>query len=153
MVDLHCHILPGLDDGAATVEESWEMVQSAVDDGITHVVVTPHSNNAYSFDYVRVHDLRYQLQSKVGERLTIATGCDFHLSPENLEALRKDGRRFCINPRNYLLVEFNEYSIPPVMDQILHDILLAGFRPIITHPERNAILRVQEERLTKWVRL
>ena len=153
MVDVHCHILPGLDDGASDMEIALAMAESAIADGITHVVATPHSSNEYSFDYARVRELRQELQGRIGGRLTLATGCDFHLNPENLEALRVDAPRFCINQRDYLLVEFNEYSIPPAMDQTLHEIQLLGLRPVITHPERNAILRLQTERLRKWVRL
>jgi protein-tyrosine phosphatase len=67
--------------------------------------------------------------------------------------LRADAAQFCINQHDYLLVEFNEISIPPAMDDTLHALQLKGLRPIITHPERNAILRRQPERLTKWVRL
>ncbi len=152
MVDLHCHILPGLDDGAATMEESAAMAESAIADGITHVVATPHSNSKYFFDFARVRRLRDELQTKAGERLKIATGCDFHLNPENLESLRKDARQYCINQRDFLLVEFNEFSIPPSMDQALHVIQLAGVQPVITHPERNAILRSRPERLKKWIR-
>jgi protein-tyrosine phosphatase len=153
MVDVHCHILPGLDDGPENVEISLAMAEAAIADGITHVVATPHSSNEHSFDYARVRALRAELQEKIGDRLILATGCDFHLSPENLDALREDARRFCINQHDYLLVEFNEYSIPPSMDQTLHEIQLLGLRPVITHPERNAILRLQTERLAKWVRL
>jgi protein-tyrosine phosphatase len=153
MVDLHCHILPGLDDGPESIDVALAMAESAIADGITHVVATPHSNSEYYFDFARVRELRDELQAKIGERLTLATGCDFHLSPENLDALRKDARPFCINQRDYLLVEFNEYSIPPAMDQTLHEIQLLGLRPVITHPERNAILRQQTERLAKWVQL
>jgi len=152
MVDLHCHILPGIDDGASTMEVSVAMAESAIADGITHVVATPHSNNEYLFDFSHVRALRDELQSKVGDRLKIATGCDFHLSPENLGALRKNSSQYCINDRDYLLVEFNEFSIPPAMDQTLHAIQLAGMRPIVTHPERNGILRANPERLKKWVR-
>ena len=50
MVDIHCHILPGLDDGAETMEQSVEMAEMAIEDGITHVVATPHSNGEYRFD-------------------------------------------------------------------------------------------------------
>jgi protein-tyrosine phosphatase len=153
MVDLHCHILPGIDDGPESVDVALEMAESAIADGITHVVATPHASSRHRFDYARVRALREELQSKIGSRLTLATGCDFHLSPENLEALRADSPPYCINQKDYLLVEFNEYSIPPYMDQTLHEIQLLGVRPIITHPERNAILRVQTERLAKWVRL
>jgi protein-tyrosine phosphatase len=65
--------------------------------------------------------------------------------------LRKNSSIYCINQLDYLLVEFNEISIPPAMDQTLHEIQLAGLRPIITHPERNSILRKRPERLKKWV--
>jgi len=152
MVDLHCHILPGLDDGPANMEESMAMAESAVADGITHVVATPHSSNEYFFGFAHVRQLRDELQAKIGDRLKIATGCDFHLNPENLESLRKDARQYCINQRDFLLVEFNEFSIPPAMDQTLHVIQLAGVQPVITHPERNGILRSRPERLKKWVR-
>lgn len=153
MVDVHCHILPGLDDGPEDIETSLAMAESAIADGITHVVATPHSSSAYSFDYPRVRELREQLQTILGDRLILATGCDFHLNPENLNALGEDAPRFCINQRDYLLVEFNEFSIPPAMDQTLHEIQLLGLRPVITHPERNCILRLQTDRLAKWVRL
>jgi len=153
MVDVHCHILPGLDDGPESMDEALVMAESAIADGITHVVATPHSSSEFPFDYPRVQKLRERLQTEIGDRLTLATGCDFHLSPENLDALREDAPRFCINQRDYLLVEFNEISIPPSMDQILHDLQLMGLRPVITHPERNAILRRQPDRLAKWARL
>ena len=152
MVDLHCHILPGIDDGPETMETSLAMAETAVADGITHVVATPHSSNEHFFDFATVQKLRDELQVRIGSRLTLATGCDFHLSPENLAELRKDAPRFCINQRDYLLVEFNEFSIPPSMDQALHDLQLAGLHPIITHPERNGILRRQPDRLKQWVR-
>jgi len=152
MVDLHCHILPGIDDGPDTLEESMAMAESAIADGITHVVATPHSSNKYFFDFATVRRLRDELQSKIGGALKLATGCDFHLNPENLESLRVDASPYCINQRDYLLVEFNEISIPPALDQTLHEIQLAGLRLVVTHPERNSILRAHPERLKKWVR-
>src|SRR5260370_12438022 len=147
MVDLHSHILRGLDEGRATMEESMAMAESAIAEGITHVAATPHSNNEYLFDFPHVCHLRDELQAKIGERLKIATGCDFHLNPENLESLRKDARHYCINQLHFLLVEFNEFSIPASMDQTLHQIQLAGVQPVITHPDRNAILRSRPSRL------
>jgi protein-tyrosine phosphatase len=149
---LHCHILPGLDDGPSTVDESLAMAEMAVADGITRVVATPHANERYLFEFAHVRQLRDELQARVGGRLEIATGCDFHLNPENVSALRKDASPYCINQRDYLLLEFNEISIPPAMDQTLHEIQLFGVRPIITHPERNSILRAHPERLRNWVR-
>jgi protein-tyrosine phosphatase len=153
MVDVHCHILPGLDDGAADMEESLAMVQAAIEEGITHIVATPHSSNEYGFNYARVRQLCEQLQRLIGDRLELATGCDFHINLENLEALRVDAPRFCINQRSYLLVEFSEFSIAPTMNHTLHELQLMGLRPIITHPERNAILQGQPGRLATWVQI
>jgi protein-tyrosine phosphatase len=152
MFDIHCHILPGLDDGARTIEESMAMAEDAIADGITHVVGTPHASSDHGFDFKQVQAARRELEEKLEGRLTIATGCDFHLNPENLERLRQEPAPFCIHQKDYLLVEFNEFSIPPWMDQALHEIQLAGMHPIVTHPERNGILRTQPERLLKWCR-
>jgi protein-tyrosine phosphatase len=153
MVDVHCHILPGVDDGAADIQESLAMVQSAINDGVTHIVATPHSSAEYRFDYDRVRQLHGQLQRLVGDRLVLATGCDFHLNIENLEALRRDARRFCLNQRNYLLVEFSDYAIPPNTAHTLHDMQLMGLHPIITHPERNQIIEATPGMLASWIRL
>jgi len=153
MVDLHCHILPGLDDGAKTIEDSLAMAEDAIADGITHVVATPHANSHYVFEFSRVRAARKELSERLEGRLTLATGCDFHLSPENLKAIRIESAPFCINQKDYLLVELNDFSIPPAMDQALHELQLAGLHPIITHPERNGLLRAQPERLRKWIEL
>jgi protein-tyrosine phosphatase len=152
MVDIHCHILPGLDDGAKTMDESIEMANAAIADGITHIVATPHSSTEFFFDYPKIRALCRELQSAMRDRITFATGCDFHVNPENVEALRAQAPRFCINQRDYLLVEFNEIAIPPAIDQTIHEMQLLGVRPIITHPERNRILRLRPDRLNNWVR-
>jgi protein-tyrosine phosphatase len=153
MVDLHCHILPGLDDGAKTIEDALAMAEDAIEDGITHLVGTPHASPEYSFDFTKVQAAREELQDRLQGRLTLATGCDFHLDHENFTLLKKNSSPFCINQKDYLLVEFNEFSIPPAVDQTLHELQLMGLRPIVTHPERNAILRANPERLAVWVRL
>jgi protein-tyrosine phosphatase len=151
MIDLHCHILPGLDDGAKTIDDSLAMAEDAIADGITHIVATPHASIDHVFDYDRVCSARKALSARLGSRLTIATGCDFHLNLENLNAIHRNPRPYCINQKDYLLVEFNEFSIPPSMDQSLHELQLAGLHPVVTHPERNAILRTRPERLRNWI--
>ncbi len=152
MVDIHCHILPGIDDGSKSFEESCAMAEMAIEDGITHVIGTPHAHPQYKFDYERTRRLRDELQAKFEGRLTLATGCDFHLSFENLQDIRHDAWRYTLNQKSYLLVEFADYSIPPSLDQALHELQLAGLRPIVTHPERNPLIRAQPERLYKWLR-
>jgi protein-tyrosine phosphatase len=151
MIDIHCHILPSLDDGAESLEMACAMAEMAIADGITHIIGTPHASQNHPFVPELVKQRRDELQAQFNGRLTFATGCDFHLSFENLQEIRHDPARFTLNQRNYLLVEFAEYSIPPSLDQALHQLQLAGLRPVITHPERNPLIRAQPERLFHWL--
>lgn len=151
MIDIHCHLLPGLDDGPETLEQSLAMAEAAIADGTTHVVATPHASHRYVFDYPRVRALRDELAAALGDRLHVATGCDFHMSFENLQAVREQPEPFTINQKNYLLVEFADFSIPASLDDALHQLQLAGLNPVITHPERNGLLVANPQRLEQWV--
>ena len=152
MVDIHCHILPALDDGAPSMEIARQMADMAVEDGITHIIGTPHADDSYQFVPELIKQRRDELQAAYEGRLTFATGCDFHLSFENLEAVQKDSRRFTLNQKNYLLVEFSDYSIPAALDEALHRLQVAGLHPIVTHPERNPLIRTNPDRLYQWIR-
>jgi protein-tyrosine phosphatase len=152
MVDIHCHILPGIDDGSPSLEVSCAMAEMAIADGVTHVIGTPHASPDHTFSLARNHELRDELQAKFAGQITFATGCDFHLSFENLQDIRHESFRYTLNQKSYLLVEFADYSIPPSMDQALHELQLAGLHPIVTHPERNPLIRAQPERLYRWLR-
>ena len=152
MVDIHCHILPGIDDGAKSMEVSVQMAEIAIADGITHVIATPHSNAEFKFRPELVLQLRNELQAKVEGRLKLATGCDFHLSYENLADIQVNKTKYTLNQKNYLLVEFADFAIPPNIDDTLHNLHLLGLHPIITHPERNGLIRHQPEKLWRWMR-
>ena len=152
MIDIHCHLLPQLDDGAESMEMACAMAEMAIEDGVTHVIGTPHASPGRQFVPALIKERRDELQSHFEGRLLIATGCDFHLSFENLQDIRHDATRFTLNQKNYLLVEFADFSIPPALDQALHELQLAGLRPIVTHPERNPLIRTQPERLFQWLR-
>ncbi len=151
MIDIHCHILPGLDDGPESLETSVEMGEMAIADGITHIVATPHANDRYPFVPELIQSRRDEIQARFADRLQFATGCDFHLSYENLQDIRDKPAKYTINQKNYLLVELADYAIPPSMEQTLHHLHLAGLRPIITHPERNPLMRSNSERLYRWL--
>ncbi len=151
MIDIHCHILPQLDDGADSLDTACAMAEMAIEDGVTHIVGTPHATSGYPFIPELIRQRRAELQARFEGRLVFATGCDFHMSFENLQDIQHDAQRFTINQRNYLLVEFADYSIPPSMDQALHQLQLAGLHPIVTHPERNPLIRSQPERLFQWL--
>lgn len=151
MVDIHCHILPGLDDGPDTLEESLKMAEMAIRDGITHVVATPHANDTFPFapDLIRMR--LKELQEKVGDRLKFATGCDFHLTFDNIKDAKANRSKYTINQKSFLLLEFDDLMIPTRMDQTLHELQLAGFDLVVTHPERNSTIRSHPERLDKWI--
>jgi protein-tyrosine phosphatase len=151
MVDIHCHILPGLDDGSDSLEISLKMAEMAIADGVTEVIATPHANGEYDFNPELIESRRDEIQSHLGDRLGILTGCDFHLNFENLQMLRSDAQRFTLNRGDYLLVELANFAIPASMDRTLHELKLAGLHPIITHPERNPLLRSQWDRLWGWM--
>jgi protein-tyrosine phosphatase len=151
MVDIHCHILPGLDDGPDKLEESLQMAEMAIADGITHVVATPHASSMFPFDPVATKRLRDELQEKVGDRLQLATGCDFHLSFENLQDIAANTAKYTINQKHYLLVEFAEFAISPAMDDSLHQLQLLGLSIVITHPERNRLICADQDRLRRWL--
>ena len=152
MVDIHCHILPALDDGAESLDQALEMAEMAIADGITHVVATPHADNQFRFDFDLVQERRNELQARLGDRLKLGTGCDFHLSLENLQEVRTCPTRYSINQKRYLLVEFADFTIPPAMDEALRGLQALGLSPIITHPERNRLICLQPQRLLRWLR-
>ena len=143
--------MPGLDDGASDVKESLAMAQSAISDGITHVVATPHSSTEYRFDYRRVRELHGQLQRLLGDRLVLATGCDFHLNLENIQDALANPPKYAINYHCYLLVEFSDLLIPRTTQEIFDRLQGAGLTPIVTHPERNALLHTRLDQLQSWV--
>ena len=152
MVDIHCHILPGLDDGAKSLDEAVQMAEMAIQDGITHVVGTPHANGEYLFDRNVVRQRQHELQEILGDRLMLGTGCDFHLNVENLEKIRSWPKKYSINHKRYLLVEFADFAIPPTAEEALHGLQLLGLSPIITHPERNRLICSQPQRLWGWLK-
>jgi protein-tyrosine phosphatase len=152
MIDIHCHILPGLDDGSDSFDTSAAMAEMAIAEGVTHVIGTPHASSEHPFIPNLVKQRRNQLQEMFEGRLTIASGCDFHLNFENLQEIRFDPERFTLNQKNYLLVEFADFSIPSSLDQSLHQLQLGGLNPIITHPERNPLIRTKPDRLFSWLR-
>jgi protein-tyrosine phosphatase len=151
MIDIHSHILPGLDDGSKSWETTLAMCRLAVDDGITHIVATPHANETYSYSRDRVREVISELLHKIGNQLGFAIGCDFHLSYENIEDAIVHPRRYTIAGEGYLLVELSDFGIPPRIDESFFRLQSAGMIPIITHPERNAILQRQPEPVLGWV--
>src|ERR1039458_475267 len=92
MIDIHSHILPGLDDGSQSLEDSVAMLRQAAASGTTDIVASPHANQKYKFDPLVVESRIGELQAAVGDSPQIHYGCDFHLTMENIDdALRSPG--------------------------------------------------------------
>jgi protein-tyrosine phosphatase len=134
MIDIHCHILPGIDDGAENAKESVRMARVAAEDGITHIVATPHVREtlhppALLQEYVRKFNEALQ---KLKVPVEILYGADVYamLPP-------KEVKRYAINDTRYILIEFPYTHIPANASDILFNFKLQNLIPIITHPERN----------------
>jgi protein-tyrosine phosphatase len=155
MIDIHHHLLFDLDDGSRSLEMSVDMAAMAVEDGITHIVCTPHANERFAYQpeviRERLNAVEEVLLAKGIGPLALGIGCDFHLMYENVEDALHRPNRYTINQKNYLLVEFPDYSISPNTNETLYDLRLSGMTPIITHPERNPILSKQPERMGEWL--
>jgi protein-tyrosine phosphatase len=155
MIDIHHHLLWGMDDGASTVETSVAMARAAAADGISHIVCSPHANGTYAYDPWVISEKISELQ-RLLERNSIPVklgrGCDFHLSYENIQEAKLDPGKFSINGLGYLLVEVPDYGLPRGLTEVFYQLQLAGLTPILTHPERNPTLQSDQPRLVDWLR-
>lgn len=154
MIDLHCHILPGLDDGPATFEESLEMCRGAAADGVRAIVATPHFKpGTYECTGKAVHAAVTQLNdalAREGLRVRVCAGAEVAVFPE-MQAYLKPQWHLTINNGRYFLAEFPPLSVPARWDAFLLSFLAAGLRPIIAHPERNAWFMDHREALSNAV--
>lgn len=155
MIDLHSHILPRVDDGAETLKESIEMARAAVEDGITEIVATPHHKTTRFDNYKseilpKVNELNEAL-AKENIPLTVLPGQETRVYGDFVEDLQ-NGEILTINEHtNYVLVEFPHERVPWFSKQLLYDLQMAGYRPIIVHPERNEQLMKEPDLLYEFV--
>ncbi len=155
MVDIHCHILPGVDDGSADMKESLNMARKAVEAGITHVFATPHHLNEKYVNIksdiidraVRLNE-SFQLENipltiHLGQEVRIHRGIFTSLEKEEILTLDDKGK--------YLLLELPSGSVPTYTQEVIYELLLKGITPIIVHPERNTELIENQKLLFELV--
>lgn len=155
MIDIHHHLLWGMDDGASSFETSVAMARMAAADGISHIVCSPHSNGKYEYEPAKIDAEIAELQRLLDEEkidLKLGRGCDFHLSYENIQEAKVHPTRFSINGMGYLLVEVPDYGLPRGLTETFYQLQLDGLTPILTHPERNPTLQSDLPRLAEWIR-
>lgn len=143
VIDIHCHILPSLDDGPKTEQESIEMAIQAIEQGIHTIIATPHHKNN-TFENNRNTILKHtiilnQLFKSEGVPLTLLPGQETRINGELLKDL-ETGDLLPLNQSNYLFIELPFDHVPQYTEAILYDVQLKGYHPIIVHPERNSEL-------------
>lgn len=156
LIDLHSHILPGIDDGAKTDEDSLKMARAAVEEGITAIVATPHHHNG------RYMNTKSSILDKVNELnllltnhnipLNILPGQESRIYGEILPDYEAGEVLTLNDTKKYLFIELPSSQVPHFTDQLLFDIQLKGLTPIIVHPERNARLIEEPELLYNFVK-
>ena len=139
MIDLHSHILHGIDDGAKDIEMSVEMARMAVADGTTHIACTPHImpgiyDNDTSIIQQKMSELEEALKQQ-GLPLNLLIGADVHIGPTNVQGLQA-GSIPSLNGTRYFLFEPSHHVMPPKLVEFSKKILAENYIPILTHPER-----------------
>jgi len=139
MIDLHCHMLPGIDDGAANLDIALEMARIAVDDGIVMTACTPHIypglyNNDAPGIKAAVDEFRQHL-AEASIPLEVTYGADIQVDAELLQELNR-GTRPTLHGTRYFLFEPPHHTVPPRFTDTIFDCLASGYVPLITHPER-----------------
>jgi protein-tyrosine phosphatase len=151
VIDIHSHILPGIDDGAGSMTETVEMIELARAAGTTALVATPHADTQFAYDPELIEDLLAEARSLAGPGIALVRGCDFHLMLSNVQSALKDPARYTIGGKGYLLMELSDMLIFPNTSQLWAELEAAGMKIILTHPERNPLLRQRIELIEEWV--
>ena len=145
MIDIHTHILPGVDDGPSALEESLEMARIAVRDGIRIMVATPHCLNGVYVNWRQdILSACAEFNSALGKAripLTVLPGSEVHLSPEIMDALENNRLMTLNDTGRYLSLELPDQFIHKSVIRLINRFRHMGITPIITHPERNIAIQ------------
>jgi len=155
MIDLHCHILPGCDDGAHTMADALAMAQVAVDNGISHILVTPHHmDGKYTNHKADVIQRTAEFQTALDEAkidLVVFPGQEVHITGDLMQAIKNDDVLFADETNRYLMLELPHSEVPEYTNQMIFELQAAGITPVIVHPERNHGIQKKHELLYDFV--
>jgi len=157
MVDLHCHVLPAIDDGCESLEQSLEFCKVALQDGVTTLVATPHQKpGQYENPPESIHQKVLELRAALGEAgidVEIVEGAEVYHTLDLVARLRERKVTTLGATGRYLLLELPFQQTPLRVEEAVFQLRLAGVTPVLAHPERIYYLSSDIERLEKLVRL
>ncbi|MEE9542985.1 MAG: CpsB/CapC family capsule biosynthesis tyrosine phosphatase [Thermodesulfobacteriota bacterium] len=153
MIDIHNHILPGLDDGVGSWDEALTLCELASMDGIKGLVATPHIREGiYPNSRDEIMDSLHELRTRLSNRIDIKiySGAEVHIAMDLVEKINRN-EIMSINEEGYLLLELPEHLLPPRTEDLLFNLKLAKITPIIAHPERCSWAVSEFNRLEKFI--
>lgn len=152
LVDIHNHLIFGVDDGPADLSGSLALAMQAAAEGITHIVCTPHASEQFPYRKEAVEARFDDLRSKLAGKIDLSLGCEMHMTADNVFDAVGHPLRYSFNNRGYLLIEFATQSIPSNMLNAISSLMACGYTPIIAHPERYPGVTTRPEMLARWMR-